>query len=76
MSLNDSPGLAYKARDSGIVDWKSTVIHDLLTLLIVDVLFNHFIRNSAGANRQISASPKMSTLELLALPKKLLVRNR
>ena len=49
-----------------IVDWKSTVIHDLFTFLIVDVFFDHFIRNGARADSQKSSGPKMSAPELLS----------
>jgi hypothetical protein len=49
-----------------ILDWKSTVIDDLFTLLIVDKFFDHFIRNGARADSQKSSGPKMSAPELLS----------
>lgn len=49
-----------------IVDWKSTIISDLFTFLIVDVFLNHFIRNGARTDCQISSGPKVSTPELLS----------
>ena len=64
--------LAYKARGSWVVDWKSTVIHHLLALLLIDVLPDHLVRDRAAADRKVASCPKVPPPKLLAEAGKLL----
>ena len=56
----------------GIVDWKSTVVSNLLALLLVNILTDHLIGDRAGADRQVATCPQMPSPKLPAQVGKLL----
>src|SRR5438309_6364352 len=64
--------LGLKPRGSCVVDWKSTVVWDLLAVLLFDVLADHLVGDCPGADRQVSSRPEMPSPELLLQMRKLL----
>ena len=64
--------LGLKPRGSCVVDWKSTVVWDLLAVLLFDVLADHLVGDCPGADRQVSSRPEMPSPELLFQVRKLL----
>ena len=47
----------YKSVGLGIVDWKSTVVSNLLPFLLFDIFPDHFVGDRAGTDGEITARP-------------------
>jgi hypothetical protein len=56
-----------------VVDWKSTVVDDLLAFVRVDVPSDHLVGDRAEADREVASRPEMPTPEPLAQVRKLLL---
>ena len=55
----DHPLRVIRALIDPMVDWKSTVVGDLLALLLVDVRTDHLVSHCAAADGEIAPSPEV-----------------